>query len=126
MLSANNSTLAEALDRISRDQADVATLFKHLRCRCADHHADGGRNQRVARWTQGHHERPIPEGPCCKTHRGLRGRVEDGKSGGGLRYSYRVVEKLDERGELIRGDREIEEAQASVARRISNCDSITR
>jgi DNA invertase Pin-like site-specific DNA recombinase len=23
--------LAEALDRISRDQADVATLFKHLR-----------------------------------------------------------------------------------------------
>jgi DNA invertase Pin-like site-specific DNA recombinase len=23
--------LAEALDRVSRDQADVATLFKHLR-----------------------------------------------------------------------------------------------
>lgn len=24
--------LAEALDRISRDQADVATFFKHLKC----------------------------------------------------------------------------------------------
>jgi len=35
----------------------------------------------------------------AKTHRGLRGRVEDGKSGGGLCYGYRVVKKLDERGE---------------------------
>jgi DNA invertase Pin-like site-specific DNA recombinase len=26
-----NTLLAEALDRISRDQADVATLFKHLK-----------------------------------------------------------------------------------------------
>ena len=55
---------------------------------------------------------------AAKTHRGLRGRVEDGKSGGGLCYGYRVVKKLDERGELIRGDREIDEAQAIVARRI--------
>jgi len=51
-------------------------------------------------------------------HRGLRGRVEDGKSGGGLCYGYRVVKKLDERGEPIRGDREIDEAQAIVALRI--------
>jgi site-specific DNA recombinase len=55
---------------------------------------------------------------AAKTHRGLRGRVEDGKSGGGLCYGYRVVKKLDERGDLIRGDREIDEAQAIVARRI--------
>jgi site-specific DNA recombinase len=51
-------------------------------------------------------------------YRGLRGRVEDGKSGGGLCYGYRVVKKLDECGEPIRGDREIDEAQAIVARRI--------
>ena len=37
---------------------------------------------------------------------------------GWLRYGYRVVKKLDERGEPIRGDREIDEAQAIVARRI--------
>lgn len=55
---------------------------------------------------------------AAKTHRGLRGRVEDGKSGGGLCYGDRVVKKLDERGELIRGDREIDEAQAIVALRI--------
>jgi site-specific DNA recombinase len=55
---------------------------------------------------------------AAKTHRGLRGRVEDGKSGGGLCYGYRVVKKLDQRGDLIRGDREIDEAQAIVACRI--------
>jgi site-specific DNA recombinase len=31
---------------------------------------------------------------AAKTHRGLRGRVKDGKSGGGLCYGYRVVKKL--------------------------------
>jgi Recombinase len=35
-----------------------------------------------------------------------------------LCYGYRVVKKLDERGDLIRGDREIDEAQAVVAHRI--------
>jgi site-specific DNA recombinase len=55
---------------------------------------------------------------AAKTHRGLRGRVEDGKSGGGLCYGYRVVKKLDQRGEPIRGDREVDDAQVIVARRI--------
>src|SRR5258708_8181543 len=46
--------LAEALDRISRDQADVATLFKHLRfAGGADHHAGRGRNQRTTCRSQG-------------------------------------------------------------------------
>ena len=30
-----------------------------------------------------------------KTHRGLRGRVESGKAGGGLCYGYRVVKSLN-------------------------------
>jgi site-specific DNA recombinase len=55
---------------------------------------------------------------AAKTHRGLRGRVEDGKSGGGLCYGYKVVKQLDARGEPIRGDREIDEAQANVIRRV--------
>lgn len=56
--------LAEALDRISRDQADVATLFKHLRfCRREDHHAGRGRNLRVACRPQGHNERALSERP---------------------------------------------------------------
>src|SRR5580704_2876575 len=40
-----------------------------------------------------------------KTHRGLRGRVEKGKSGGGLCYGYDVVKHTDTEGEPIRGER---------------------
>ena len=40
--------VAEALDRVSRDQADVATLYKHLTvCRRDDRHPVGRRNQRA-------------------------------------------------------------------------------
>ncbi len=45
---------------------------------------------------------------AIKTHRGIRGRVEAGKIGGGNAYGYRVVQQLDARGEPIRGDREID------------------
>src|SRR6267154_453643 len=111
--------LAEALDRISRDQADVATLFKHLRfagvpiITLAE-----GEISELHVGLKGTMNALFLKDLAAKTHRGLRGRVADGKSGGGLCYGYRVVKKLDERGELIRGDREIDEAQAIVARRI--------
>lgn len=55
---------------------------------------------------------------AMKTHRGLRGRVEKGKSGGGLCYGYKVVKKLDGNGEPIRGDREIIPEEADTVRRI--------
>lgn len=55
---------------------------------------------------------------AAKTHRGLRGRVENGKSGGGLCYGYEVVKQLDARGEPVRGERKVIEAEADVVRRI--------
>ncbi|MGH2341333.1 recombinase family protein [Segnochrobactraceae bacterium EtOH-i3] len=55
---------------------------------------------------------------AMKTHRGLRGRVEKGKAGGGLCYSYRVVKKFDGNGEPIWGDREIIPEEAKIVRRI--------
>lgn len=53
-----------------------------------------------------------------KTHRGLRGRVEKGKAGGGLCYGYRVVKKFDGNGEPIRSDREIIPEEADTIHRI--------
>src|SRR3546814_12557554 len=53
-----------------------------------------------------------------KTHRGLRGRVEKGKSGGGLCYGYNVLKRVDASGELVRGERSINEAEALVVQRI--------
>ena len=55
---------------------------------------------------------------AAKTHRGLRGRVEAGKSGGGLCYGYDVVKAVDAAGEPIRGERRINEAQAEIVGRI--------
>jgi len=53
-----------------------------------------------------------------KTHRGLRGRVEKGKAGGGLCYGYDVVKRLDGNGEPVRGERTINDAEAEVVRRV--------
>jgi DNA invertase Pin-like site-specific DNA recombinase len=55
-----------------------------------------------------------------KTRRGLRGRIEAGKSGGGNSYGYDVVAKFNEAGEPVRGDRTINEAQAATVRHIFN------
>jgi site-specific DNA recombinase len=52
-----------------------------------------------------------------KTHRGLRGRVEDGKSAGGLCYGYRVVKTISG-GSVTTGEREIESEEARVVERI--------
>jgi site-specific DNA recombinase len=53
-----------------------------------------------------------------KTHRGLRGRVEAGKSAGGRCYGYDIVRRTDERGELIRGDRSVNPTEAVIVNRI--------
>ncbi|WP_307437422.1 recombinase family protein [Labrys monachus] len=111
--------LAEALDRVSRDQADIATLFKHLKfagvpiVTLAE-----GEISELHVGLKGTMNALFLKDLAQKTHRGLRGRVEDGKSGGGLCYGYRVVKKLDARGEQIRGDREIDAHHAEVIRRI--------
>jgi site-specific DNA recombinase len=52
-----------------------------------------------------------------KTRRGLRGRVEAGKSGGGLCYGYRVIRSL-QNGALATGEREIVAEEAGVVQRI--------
>ncbi|CAN7638896.1 recombinase family protein [Mesorhizobium sp. LjNodule214] len=111
--------LAEALDRVSRDQADVATLFKHLKfagvpiITLAE-----GEITELHVGLKGTMNALFLKDLAAKTHRGLRGRVEDGKSGGGLCFGYKIVKKLDHRGELIRGDREIDVYEAEVVRRI--------
>ncbi len=111
--------LAEALDRISRDQADVATFFKHLKfagvpiVTLAE-----GEISELHVGLKGTMNALFLKDLAAKTHRGLRGRVEEGKSGGGLCYGYKVVKQLDARGEPIRGDREIYEAEANIIRRV--------
>jgi site-specific DNA recombinase len=111
--------LAEALDRVSRDQADVATLFKHLRFAGVQivTLAEGEISE-LHVGLKGTMNALFLKDLAAKTHRGLRGRVEKGKAGGGLCYGYDVVKRTDSEGEPVRGERRINEAEAVVVRRI--------
>ncbi|MBO0130435.1 recombinase family protein [Agrobacterium burrii] len=111
--------LAEALDRISRDQADVATFYKHLKfAGVSIVTLSEGEISELHVGLKGTMNALFLKDLAVKTHRGIRGRVEEGKSGGGLCFGYNVVKQLDPRGEPVRGDREINQAEANVVRRI--------
>ena len=111
--------LAEAMDRLSRDQEDIAGIFKRMS------YADvkmftlsEGEVTHLHVGLKGTMNALFLKDLADKTRRGQRGRVEAGKSGGGNSYGYDVVKKFDANGEPIRGDRTINEAQAEVVRRI--------
>ena len=113
--------VAEALDRVSRDQADVATLYKHLRfagVMIFTLSAGEGEINELHVGLKGTMNALFLKDLAAKTRRGLRGRVEAGKSGGGICYGYDVVKLHDDAGEPIRGEREINAAEAEIVRRI--------
>ena len=111
--------LAEALDRVSRDQADVATLFKHLRFAGVQIVTlSEGEITELHVGLKGTMNALFLKDLAAKTHRGIRGRVEKGKSGGGLCYGYDVVKHTDADGEPIRGERTINEDEAEIVRRV--------
>jgi DNA invertase Pin-like site-specific DNA recombinase len=112
--------LSEALDRISRDQEDVAAVFKRLRfAGVAIVTLSEGEINELHVGLKGTMNALFLKDLSIKTHRGQRGRVEAGKSGSGrAAYGYRVIHRLDASGEPIRGERAIVEDEAEVVRRI--------
>ena len=111
--------LAESLDRISRDQEDIAGVYKRLTfagVRMVT--LSEGDISELHIGLKGTMGALYLKDLADKTRRGLRGRVEDGKSGGGNSYGYKVVRKASAAGEPERGDREIDSAEAAIVRRI--------
>jgi site-specific DNA recombinase len=104
--------VAESLDRVSRDLADVATLFKHLSYL-------GVRLWTVAEGQindlhvglKGTMNALYLKDLAQKTHRGLEGRVRSGMSGGGICYGYDLVP-----GQT--GARKINQAEAAIVVRV--------
>ncbi|WP_323041522.1 recombinase family protein [Gemmobacter sp.] len=111
--------LTEALDRLSRDQADVATLFKRLTFHGVQivTLAEGEITE-LHVGLKGTMNQLFLKDLAAKTRRGLRGRVEAGLSGGGNSYGYEVVRRLGPDGLPVTGERSINDAEATILRRI--------
>ena len=76
---------AVALDRESRDQADVETLQKHLRfAGIMIVTLSEGEINELHVGLKGNMNALFLKDLAAKTHRGLRGKVEQGRSGSGL------------------------------------------
>jgi site-specific DNA recombinase len=111
--------VTESLDRLSRDQEDIAHIFKRISFA-------GGRIVTVSEGEinelhiglKGTMGALYLKDLADKTRRGLRGRVEAGKSGGGNSYGYDVVRGIGPDGQKLTGERRINAQQAGVVRRI--------
>jgi DNA invertase Pin-like site-specific DNA recombinase len=111
--------LSEALDRLSRNQADIAGIYQNLSfARVAMVTLSEGVIDEMHIGLKGTMNALFIKDLAAKTHRGLRGRVEKGKSGGGNAFGYTVLRSLTEAGEIKRGDREINVDEAEIVRRI--------
>ena len=111
--------VAEALDRLSRDQADIATLYKLLSfCGIRIVTIAEGEVSELHVGLKGTMNALYLKDLAQKTRRGLEGRVRAGRSGGGLCYGYDVVREIGTDGQPIFGKRAINPAEAEVVRRI--------
>ena len=113
--------IAEALDRLSRDQEDIALIYKRLSLAQVTlvTLAEGEINE-LHIGLKGTMNALFLKDLASKTRRGQRGRVEAGKIPGGKSYGYRLVPTLNANGTVNRGDREIIEDEARTIKRIFN------
>ncbi len=111
--------ISEALDRLSRDQEDIAGLYKHLSFAGVKilTLAEGEINE-LHIGLKGTMNALFLKDLAAKIRRGQRGRAIAGFNPGGISYGFRVVREFDDKGEVVRGRRRIDENEAEVVRRI--------
>jgi DNA invertase Pin-like site-specific DNA recombinase len=111
--------VAEGLDRISRDQEHVAACFKQAEyANAIIVTVAEGEISELHIGLKGTMAALFLKDLAQKTHRGLEGRVRQGRSAGGISYGYRVRRELTGDGSLSSGEREIDPTEAAVIRRI--------
>jgi site-specific DNA recombinase len=111
--------IAEALDRLSRDQEDTAAIYKRLQ------HSDirlltlaEGEISELHVGLKGTMNALFLKDLALKIRRGQRGRVEAGRIPGGSSYGYRIIRQLLADGSVSTGEREIDASQAAIIRRV--------
>jgi len=114
-----DAVIAEALDRLSRDQEDLAALYKHLRFHDVElvTLSEGVINE-LHVGLKGTMNALFLKDLADKTRRGLEGRVRAGLSAGGGAFGYDTVRDLDANGGQITGLLRIKENEAEIVQRI--------
>ena len=111
--------VAEALDRVSRDQEHVARIFKHLTfSQVALRTLAEGEVSELHVGLKGTMNAIFLKDLAAKIRRGQRGRALSGRSPGGLPYGYDVIRQFGADGRPENGLRSVNDAQAAVVRRI--------
>ncbi len=111
--------VTEDLSRISRDQSDIAALYKKLSfLGIALETVSEGVISELHIGLKGTMNALYLKDLADKTRRGMIASVRRGAIPGGRTYGYDLVKRYDEDGEPIRGARAINETEAAVVRRI--------
>ena len=111
--------LAEALDRISRDQEDIAAIYKRLQFAGVSLSTLAeGEISELHIGLKGTMNALFLKDLANKTRRGLEGRIRQGRSGGGNAYGYDVIREYGPDGPINRGRRQINASEATTVRRI--------
>ena len=112
--------LTESIDRLSRDQEDIAYLYK--RCQHNDIQMVTlleGEITELHIGLKGTMSALYRKDLARRTHRGLEQRALEGESTGGLSYGYDLEPQYDaKKGRRVGGIRTINEEQAAIVRRI--------
>ncbi|MFW8636019.1 recombinase family protein [Cribrihabitans pelagius] len=111
--------VSEALDRLSRNRADIARIYQEF---CFNglpiETLSEGLISEIHSGLKGTMNALQLKDIAMKTHRGLKGRALEGKSAGGKAYGYRMKPQLTSSGDVIRSEREIHPEEADVVCRI--------
>jgi site-specific DNA recombinase len=111
--------VAEALDRLSRDQENIAGLFKQLSFAGVRLFTlSEGEVGELHVGLKGTMNALFLKDLAQKTRRGLEGRIRQGKSGGGLCFGYDIAHSVDPAGEPVHGERRINQIEAAIIRRV--------
>ncbi len=111
--------VSEALDRLSRNQADIASVYQKLEFQSvAIETVSEGSISEMHIGLKGTMNALFLKDLGAKTHRGLKGRALAGKSAGGKAYGYSNIAQFDANGTPIRGDRTIDVNEARTVQRI--------
>jgi len=111
--------LTESTDRIARHQSDAFGVRERLRfVGCRLFTLLDGEVDELTGTIKSLMDSRMREDLAARVRRGHRGVATNGRSPSSVAFGYRRAPKLDERGEIIRGLRDVDADEAEIVRRI--------